>query len=232
LLQGQQTLFEQGIISRVELEKEKNKVADLERQYEQQEDNVLQKQNNIIQLRRGIADVSLGATETYSSTATGLLNSLNNLRTAIDKWKQTYLIYAPIDGKVSLNADFVKERQYVRQGELVITLLPPQEQGMVGRLSLPIAGSGKVTERQRVVIKLDNYPYYEFGTIKGFVLKKSLVPKDDQYTILLGLPDGLRTSYHKQIPFAQQLQGKADIITNDKNFLQRLVEQIFVKRQM
>lgn len=230
LLQKQQELFDQGIISRVDLEKERNKVADIERQYEQQEDNVLQKQNNIIQLRRGIADVSLGATETYSSTATALLNSLSNLRSAIDKWKQTYLLYAPIDGKVSLNADFVKERQYVKQGEQVITLLPAQKEGMIGRLSLPIAGSGKVTERQRVVIKLDNYPYHEFGTIKGFVLKKSLVPKDDQYTILLGFPEGLRTSYQKQIPFAQQLQGKAEIITDDKNFLQRLAEQIFAKR--
>jgi len=230
LLQKQQELFDQGIISRVDIEREKTKVSDIERQYEQQEDNVLEKQNTIINLRRGINDVSLGASETYSSTTISLLNSLSTLRSAVDKWKQTYLLIAPIDGKVSLNADFVKVQQYVKQGELVMTILPPQNQGIIGRVLLPITGSGKVTEKQQVVVKLDNYPHHEFGTIRGIVLKKSLVPKDDVYTILVGFPEGLRTSHKKDIPFGQQLQGRADIITDDKNFLQRLAEQLFVKR--
>jgi multidrug efflux pump subunit AcrA (membrane-fusion protein) len=229
LLQNQQKLFDQGVIARVELEKEKTKVSDIERQYEEQEDNVLQKQNTIINLRRGINDVSLGASETYSSTTTSLLNSLSALRSAIDKWKQTYLLIAPIEGKVSLNADFVKEQQYMKQGELVLTILPPQNQEIIGRVSLPITGSGKVTENQEVVVKLDNYPYHEFGSIKGLVLKKSLVPKDDAYTILVGFKETLITSHKKEIPFSQQLQGRAEIITDNKNFLQRLAEQLFVK---
>lgn len=230
LLLKQQELHEQGLLSLVELEKERNKVADIERQYEEQEENVIRKQNDIISLRRGINDASFSQQESTSSTTTQVLNSLRNLRSSLDKWKQTYLLTAPIGGKVSLNANFVHEQQYVKTGENVLTIVPPESDTIIGRLSLPIAGSGKVAKGQRVLIKLDNYPYHEFGAIRGYVVSKSLVPKDNEYAILVGLPHGLETTHKRTIPFEQQLQGKAEIITEDKGFLQRIGDQVFVGR--
>jgi hypothetical protein len=56
-----------------------------------------------------------------------------------------------------------------------------------------------------------------------------LVPKDDLYAIRITMPDSLVTSYRKPIVFQQQLQGSAQIITENKRFLQRIWEQIFAK---
>ena len=112
-----------------------------------------------------------------------------------------------------------------------MTVVPLQNDKIIGRVSLPITGSGKVKEKQKVILKLDNYPYHEFGTISGLIISKSLVPKDNQYSILVALPvnknNTLRTSYGREIQFEQQLQGKAEIVTDDKGFLQRISEQIF-----
>jgi multidrug resistance efflux pump len=224
----QKELYEQGITSRVDFEKERTKLADLERQRDQYEDNVLEKRREIISLKNNIDKASFGQQESSSSASTLLINSLNLLHTGIDRWKQSYLLTAPIEGKISLNGLTVQ--QFVRMGEQVMTVVPVNAEIIVGRAKLPVIGSGKVQETQRVIIKLDNYPYREFGSITGQVVSKSLVPKDKEYSITIALPitknKTLRTSQGKEIAFAQQLQGKAEIVTEDKGFLQRIGEQM------
>ncbi len=228
LYDKQKQLYEQGITSRVDFEKERTKLSDLERQRDQYESNVLEKRREIISLKSNIDKASFGQQESSASASTLLVNSLNLLGTAINLWKQQYLLTAPIEGKISLNG--LRLQQFVRMGDQVMTVVPGGSDIIVGNAKLPVAGSGKVTEKQRVIIKLDNYPYREFGTIKGEVYSKSLVPKDREYSIVIALPitknNTLRTSTGSEIAFAQQLQGKADIVTEDKGFLQRIGEQM------
>ncbi|MEZ4925614.1 MAG: HlyD family efflux transporter periplasmic adaptor subunit [Saprospiraceae bacterium] len=229
LLEKQKQLFDQGITSRVDFEKEKNNVAELERQRDSYSGNILERQREIISLRNAIEKDSYGQKESNSSATTLLINSLNLLNTSINKWKESYLLTAPIVGKISLNG--LTEQQFVQRGEQIMTVVPVQSDLIVGRAKLPVAGSGKVQPNQKAIIKLDNYPYREFGIINGQVVSKSLVPKDNVYTILIALPitkkKTLRTSMGKELPFAQQLQGKAEIVTEDKGFLQRIGEQMY-----
>jgi hypothetical protein len=140
------------------------------------------------------------------------------------------LLTAPITGTVSLNTSFFSANQYVKQGDQVLTIVPSEKGALTGRMLLAVTGSGKVTPGQQVLIKLDGYPYHEYGTLKGIVVTKSLVPKNDQYAISISLTkteNKLITTFHREIPFEQQLQGKADIITEDKGLLERIGEQLF-----
>ncbi|MBK7936946.1 MAG: HlyD family secretion protein [Lewinellaceae bacterium] len=150
----------------------------------------------------------------------------------MDKWKQTYLLTAPISGRVSFSTP--GEKRYVQAGEQILTIVPPQTGVIVGRLSLPVEGSGKVKAGQRVIMKLESYPYHEFGTLRGLVVEKSLVPKDNKYSILVSVPttpkNNLETSYGREIQFEQQLQGKAEIITENKGLIDRITDQIFAGR--
>ncbi|MBK7936945.1 MAG: hypothetical protein IPJ82_07525 [Lewinellaceae bacterium] len=52
LYEKQKDLYEQGITSRVDFEKERTKLADLERQRDVYEDNILRKRNEIITLKK------------------------------------------------------------------------------------------------------------------------------------------------------------------------------------
>lgn len=220
-------LYRGGAISKDDLDTDRRGLDDLERQYDLLDDAVIRKQNEIISLRKSINEVAFDEKEDVASATVRLRTSLGTLRSSIDKWKQSYLLTAPIDGQVSLNAGFYSVQQFVKQGEQVMAIVPRASREIIGRLSLPVAGSGKVVPGQKVIIKLYGYPFPEYGTLRGQVASKALVPNDNQYGIVVSLPDTLRTSYGRIIPFEQRLQGEAEIVTEDKRFLQRITEQLF-----
>lgn len=231
LYQAQKSLYNEGIISRVALEGEKQKVAAIEREIEQLEDGVFQKENQIIGLQKNIGDVQYTVSEQQAGNSGALVAYINALQGSIARWKQAYLLIAPIAGNASLNSNFFAERQFVKNGEVVLTLVPPSSDTLFGRMSLPIGGSGKVEANQRVIIKLDNYPYHEYGTVEGEVLSKSLVPRDNAYRVQVLLKKGLRSSYGRDLTFQQQLQGNAEIVTDEKSFLRRITDQVFSGRK-
>lgn len=225
----QKSLFKQGLISETKLEEERLKVVDIERQRDLHEGFILEKNREIIGLRNNINSASFGQEENTTSSSTRLLASLNALRSGIDKWTQIYVLSAPISGKVAFNG--LSQQQFVRNGDVVMTIVPQSKDKIVGRVQLPVEKSGKVSVGQRVILKLDNYPHQEFGTLSGKVASKSAVPKNREYTIIvdhleLAASGKLMTSSKKEIPFEQQLLGTAEIVTEDKGFLERVIEQV------
>lgn len=227
----QKELFDQTIISRADFERERTKVAELENQQDRLEEGIIRKRSEIIDLQKNQTQLTSTQDEVTSTTTGNLLNSLNALRSSLDRWKQTYLLTAPISGVVSQNK-FFSEQQFVKLGDQVLTVVPQQagKDKIIGRVEVPVAKAGKVKERQNAVIKLDNYPYTDYGTIEGVVVSKSLVPKDGRYSIIITLPRGLQTSRNERLEFEQQMHGSAEIITENKGLLQRILDQMFVDR--
>jgi multidrug efflux pump subunit AcrA (membrane-fusion protein) len=221
--------FEEGLVPRLRLEQERTQLYDIERRYDDIEENINRRKNEIFNLRNSIGAVRFITPTGEPGAEQRLLESLNILRANLDKWKKTYLLTAPTEGRISLNTSFYSDQQHVSEGDQVLAVVPPEDGKIVGRLALPIAGSGKVRPKQRVVIRLESYPHYEFGALEGIIETKSLASNNNQYAILVALPKGLKTQYGRTINFEQQLQGEADIITEERRFLQRIVDQLFVR---
>jgi len=59
--------------------------------------------------------------------------------------------------------------------------------------------------------------------VRAVVHSMSLVPAGDGYIIELILPDGLKTLYGKTLTFTQNMQGTAEIITDDLRLLEKLI---------
>ncbi len=93
-------------------------------------------------------------------------------------------------------------------------------------MNLSIQRSGKVKKGQRVNIKIDNYPYMEYGMLKGFISKISMVPSDDFYMAEVQLPDSLTTYYKINLEFDQEMKGVGEIITEDRRLFSRIIEPI------
>ena len=87
--------------------------------------------------------------------------------------------------------------------------------------------SGKVKPGQKVNIRLQNFPENEYGILRGTVKNISLTPTQDgahaYYSVEITLNDGLITTYEKELPYISDMQGQADIITEDISFLERLI---------
>lgn len=228
--QKQQQLVQEGAFARNDLEKERMRIADLERQLDQLEDDISRKKNEALNLEKSIREAGVNQAENVNTNEARLLASLENLRGTISKWNEIHLLKAPGSGLVSMNANIYSARQYVRAGEVVMTIVPEKTGRIIGRMLLDAQASVKVVEMKKVIIRLDVYPYPEYGTVEGIVLSKSLTPKDNKYLVLITVPSSegkMKSSAGKLIPFAQQLQGNAEIVTQDKSFLERIGEQIF-----
>ena len=93
--------------------------------------------------------------------------------------------------------------------------------------TLTLARSGKVKTGQKVNIRLQNFPENEYGILRGTVKNISLTPTEAggmvYYSVEITLNDGLITTYKKELPYLSDMQGQADIITEDISFLERLV---------
>lgn len=104
---------------------------------------------------------------------------------------------------------------------------------------LPAAGAGKVTPQSAAIIKLDNYPYMEYGSVDGRVSDISLVTKEEQvanthvetYLISIELPQGLITNYGKKLDFKYEIKGTAEIIVNDRRLIERLFDNLKYRTQ-
>ncbi|WP_143310220.1 HlyD family efflux transporter periplasmic adaptor subunit, partial [Candidatus Entotheonella palauensis] len=141
------------------------------------------------------------------------------------KISEYYVLKAPIGGKVTF-FDFRSENQFVNSGEEVMTIVPDGEAHLVGKVSMNVRNSGKVQDGNKVLIRLQNYPYREFGMLVGSVNNIALVPKDNVYAIEVKLNNGLNTTFNKPLEFRQEMQGSAEIITEDLRLIERMLYQV------
>ncbi len=219
------TLYEQGVLSQSDLEKSRS--AMLQERNQWQEIVSLMAENNIsiAQTEQQIVDLELQQRDQMSQTVNTLEESFNNLKASIASWEQNYLLKAPVSGVVTFTR-FWSENQNVKAGDKVLTIIPAEAGSMVGKIRLPVEGAGKVRVGHQVNIQFDNFPHLEYGMVKGYVSNISKVPDDDFYTVEVELPRGLRTFYEIDIPFSQNMQGQAEILTDKLRMLQRVLNPI------
>jgi len=156
---------------------------------------------------------------------TELTAAFHVLKSKLDYWENTFVLRAPIDGKVTFT-NYWSRNQQVKTGDVVFTVVPGIPSKIIGRLTLPLRGAGKVRPGQHVHIRFDNFPYMEYGMVKGTVGSVSLVPSNDHYAVEIELPQDLKSNYHISLPFSQEMKGNVEIITDDLRLIQRFFNPV------
>jgi hypothetical protein len=105
----------------------------------------------------------------------------------------------------------------------------PTSQDIEIRIQLPLNKAGKVKVGQTVYIKLNEFPFEEFGKIQAKVIGISNVFLDSSYSVELKLINGLKTTRNKLIEFRPQITGEAEIVTNNMTILQRMLNGLIGK---
>ena len=86
--------------------------------------------------------------------------------------------------------------------------------------------SGKIKEGHRVNIKVYGYPYMEYGTLHGNVATISLISNENFYYINVELLSELKTNTGKILNFTGEMTGEAEIITDDRSLLSRVLSPL------
>lgn len=225
-------LFKKGVLSLQEFEKSKGEFLSRQSELQEMRTTLAETQLKINEADQAVIDKENQSQEEQKTYQLQLNESYNNLMAAIDVWELNYLLTTPIAGEVTLSK-FWSRNQNVSKGEMVFTVIPGKESRLLGKVQLKRIGSGKVKPGQRVNIKFDNYPYMEYGMVEGKVNRISKVPTNDYYALEVDLPNGLVSTYGKTFEFNNEIQGTAEIITEDLRLIQRIfnpVKSLFKER--
>jgi len=223
----QEQLHTSGAIADQELEAQERLLLDVQEAKEVLGTEVQQMQLAVTDLQREWQQLGLQHTEQGAEAIQNLESSVDNLAAQIKEWQKQHVLTAPVAGSVSF-FDFWSQAQYVAQGQQVMSINPDTALAIIGKLKVAVHNFGKVTVGQKVQVYLDNYPYQQYGRIIGRVDNLSSLPKQGHYSVTISFPNGLVTQYNQQIPFQQYLQGRAEIITQERRLLERLFERLRV----
>jgi len=150
---------------------------------------------------------------------------INRVLSAIESWKEKYILTAPIDGVIAF-PDNHNENQHVRQNEKILNVIPDKGGKWILQGLLPTRGAGKVERGQRAIVKFDNYPFQDYGIIEGVVDEISLMPRGNEYNITIQLKNGLVTSHRDTLLYNQGMKGIAEIETDNKSLMAWLFNRL------
>ena len=221
-----QSLFDQGVISKMELENEKIKYLQAEQNLKTINISLSQMQEGISTFNKTKSGASISAQKDKSNYASQTLQMFEQLRKSLKQWEQSYLLISSTDGVVSFQ-QFWGENQFIKTNDVILSILPTDKMAVVGRMQVPSTNSGKIVPGEKVLIKLDNYRFQEYGIVEGKVQNISLAPDEKgNYYVDVILPNGLKTSYSKTLPLDKELKGNAEIVTEDLRLIERFFYQI------
>lgn len=224
-LKRSKSLFDKGVISEKEYEIKQLEYLQAERNYKNMYSSISQLRESISNSKKTSKGTEIARIREEMTLLKNVIQSFNQLKKSIKDWEMRYVLSSKMDGRVSF-LNYWSENQTVNQGDVVFTIIPNKNSSFIAKLKTPAQNLGKVRIGQIVNIKLQNYPDYEFGVLKGSVNNISEVSnKDGFYTIDVSLPKKLITSYNKEIEFKQEMRGTAEIITEDLRLIQRLFYQ-------
>ncbi|MFW0737642.1 HlyD family secretion protein [Flavobacterium sp. T12S277] len=220
-----ETLFNKGIISAQEMEAKKLGYLQAQKNYRGLLSSISQLKSALITNSKLSQNSQISGTKEEVTLGRNMAQSFYQLKKVIKDWELAYALKSSVSGVVTFLQVWT-ENQTISVGDNVFSIIPDTKNGFVGKVKAPALNSGKIKVGQMVNIRLANFRDREFGVLKGKIRNISLVPdKDGNLLLDVALPNGLETSYKKQIVFQQEMKGSAEIVTEDLRLIERILYQ-------
>lgn len=219
-------LFTEGSVSAIDYENSRKRLYGLIESRESQNAQLLENKLKINVLEGQILDISERKSDLLLSKEQELTAALNQLQNEVENWKKDHLLIAPGSGIVQI-ASAIVSHQYFARGQEVLAMVPTQNINKnKGVALLPFQSSGKVRIGSAIQLKLEGFPFKEYGYLKSEVKQVSeLSAKGKGYEVHFDLPDSLVTTFGKHIPLKQEMRGTAEIITKKESILSRIFRE-------
>ena len=177
-----------------------------------QQNSIISTKTNILSQEKQLTDLTIQYDNEQNEFQLQFDEQRAQLLAEIKLWKDKYILNAPIAGKITF-------------------IVPEDSTQIIGRITIPSSGLGKVEVGQQVNVKLNGFPYMEYGLLKGRLISISSVPETiDQeeigYIGEVAFPQGMVSSYKNKFRFIQQMDGTAEIITKDTRLIERFVQPV------
>lgn len=228
-------LHKSGAISDEELSLQYNSLLSRKQSDIELRSTELVKQSEMKSIDIELAKVDVTVMEELTSSFNTMLVKYNILVNQIRQWKELYLFISPIDGRLQYQG-FWRNNTFISASSEVFSISPVKNR-MIGELLIPAGGAGKVKVGQDVNIKLADYPYNEYGYVRGKVETLSTLTHNMEspegtakaYLATVSFPQGLQSNYGKQLQLNFESVGIGEIITEKRRLIQRLFDNLKAK---
>lgn len=230
-------LLDKKVISEQDYQQQRAMHLSLKESHLSLQSNCLLKQSEISRNLMEIQRIQLEEDETKEKAYSELMTQKNALANAVTLWKERYLQYSPVEGELEY-LGFWRDNSFVQSGQELFTVIPDKN-NIVGEVMIPSYGAGKVETGQTANVKINNYPYDEYGLLKGMVKSVSRITNkietpngtSDAYLVVIDFPGGTITNFGKFLPLDFESKGTAEIITKRKRLIERLFDNLKSKAE-
>jgi multidrug resistance efflux pump len=220
-----ETLFNKGVISAQDFENKKLGYLQAEKSYRSLLSTISQLKSTLIDNSKNSKKTKINGTKEEVNLESNKTQAFYQLKKVIKDWELAYVLQSSVTGRVSFLRIWA-DNQTITAGDAIFAVIPSLEKEYVGKLKASALNSGKIKVGQDVNIRLTNFPDSQYGMLYGKIRNISLTPDaTGNLWIDVVLPKKLETSYHKIIPFQQEMSGSADVITEDLRLTERLLYQ-------
>lgn len=228
-------LAQRKIVSESELERTKNSHLSQIEAETSLRSSLLTKQAEINTSQIEIARSYIEEDEQLEEAYVDMMAKRNLLEAELRLWEEKYVIKSPVNGRLDY-LGFWRENLMVQAGMELFTILPPHSP-ITGEARIPALGAGKVKVGQAVNVKLNDYPYDEFGLLYGKVVSISPLTNKVQvnntvvetYLVRIAFPKGTTTNFDHKLSLNFESKGTAEIITKPKRLIERLFDNLKAK---
>ncbi len=197
----------------------------------------LSKQSEISRNKLEIQRLLLEEKEAVEKSLSELLSATNNLMNMIRLWKEKHLQYATFDGELEY-LGFWRENNFVSSGQELFSIIP-EENDIIGEVIIPSVGAGKVEIGQTANVKINKFPYDEYGLLKGRVESLSRISNKvemkegtgEVYQVIITFPGGLVSNFGIPLSLDFESKGTVEIITKPKRLFERLFDNLKAKME-
>ncbi len=214
-------LYEGKTITKVEFLERENEFTQKQQSFHNLEKTTINYQIAIADYEKQLLTLKEEISRTKRDFVDNIRTSLASIKNFINTWQHSYILSAPIAGKINYLKS-IAEKQYISANDLLFAVVP-EDQKLIGRARIPSQGYGKIKVNQIVRVKLSDFPFNEYGFIMGRIDKISLISNENIYICDVVLDQGLTTTYRKQLDFKPEMGGTAEVITEDLRLIQRIL---------
>ena len=194
---------------------------------------IYEKEIEAIRTGRLYESIQLEATEEqirYSTMRSRIENDIVdewfNLKNRLEKWESFHIVKSRANGIVSIPS--VYNRKHVDINDTLLTVFPGgNEREYQAFLHIPKQSISYIKKGNKVSIRIDEYPYMEFGTIESEVIHIPYESEGPFYTCTARLDEKLNTNYNIELRPRRKYAGVAEISLRKESLAEKIGRFIF-----
>jgi HlyD family secretion protein len=209
-----QLLAQKKVISQSELQQIEVLLLSKRQTIPQTENVIITNQNNLLIKNKEITEIDNQIFDEEKK----FFQALNTFISDAENWKKQYIITSVSKG-ILIYGDFLQDNQLVKMGDKLFYVNSNKED-YYGEILIPQSFSSKVKRGQKVLIKVQSFPYQEYGLLHGKVNYISDIPIKD--SVFFSKVILTRTAQDSLIKLKPGILAVAEIITEDQSIFKRI----------